>query len=251
MSEASIEPGSVYGELELLAPLHDDGLLEVWEALGLSQVQVSQLAQNDLYEARALVQERRAAAGGAVFALYLPQQAPRTQYALRFHEDKPELYYPVPLLKACDNELVYGAGRYALSGLQGEAAFTASGVSITAYVPDFAAALTPSDIGVTKTVGLMAVMLTCNESDGHELGDDMKNATFMIPTEYTSYFDFRARVVETGFMDWIAGALVVLTLEVMLGERAVRFYAYGVPGEAMPEAGAFVAGRLWLQAHVR
>ena len=91
MTQATIQSGSVYGELALLAQQHDESLFEVWESLGLSEKDVTVLAQNDLYAALSAGEAKREAAGDAVFALYLPEGAPRTQYALRFHEGKPEL----------------------------------------------------------------------------------------------------------------------------------------------------------------
>ena len=52
MTQATIQSGSVYGELALLAQQHDESLFEVWESLGLSEKDVTVLAQNDLYAAR-------------------------------------------------------------------------------------------------------------------------------------------------------------------------------------------------------
>lgn len=251
MTQATIQAGSVYGELALLAQQHDESLLEVWEALGLTEKDVTTLAQNDLYAAREAVEAKREAADGAVFALYLPVGAPRTQYALRFHEGKPELYYPVPLLAACPNDVVYAAGRYAASCLQGEAAFKVGTAAFTAYVPDFAASLSPTDVGRVKTVRLMAVMLTCRVSDGQELGEGMSAASFLIPTEYTAYFDFRAKVTAVTEMPWLAKPLVALTLEVMTEGGALAVAAYGVKGDVLPAVGDFVAGRLWLEAQVQ
>ena len=250
MTQATIQSGSVYGELALLAQQHDESLFEVWESLGLSEKDVTVLAQNDLYAARSAVEAKRETAGDAVFALYLPEGAPRTQYALRFHEGKPELYYPVPLLPGAANDLVYGAGRYAASCLQGEAAFKTGSTALTAYVPDFAASLNPADVGSVKTVRLMGVMLTCRVSDGRELGEGMTTATFLIPTEYTAYFDFRARVTAVEELPWLAKPLAALSLEVMLDGRAVTIAGYGVKGGVLPAVGDFVAGRLWLEAQV-
>ncbi len=251
MTQTTIQAGSVYGRLELLAQQHDESLLEVWESLGLSENEVTALAQNDLYAAREAVEEKQRTTEGAVFALYLPLEAPRTQYAMRFHEGKPELYYPVPLLAGEANDFVYGAGRYAASCLQGEAAFTKGGLTLTVFVPDFAASLSSVDIGAVKTVRLMAVMLTCRVSDGAELGEGMQDATFLIPTEYTSYFDFRAKVAAAEDVVWLGKPLVALELAVTQGGETVKMAAYGVKGETLPEVGSFVAGRLWLQGQVR
>ncbi len=251
MTQTTIQAGSVYGRLELLAQQHDESLLEVWESLGLSENEVTALAQNDLYAAREAVEEKQRTAGGAVFALYLPSEAPRTQYVMRFHDGKPELYYPVPLLAGEPNDLVFGAGRYSASCLQGEAAFLKGELAVTACVPDFAASLSPADIGAVKVVRLVAVMLTCRVSDGSELGEGMGEATFVIPTEYTSYFDFRAKVAAAEEVVWLGKTLVALSLEVTQGGQTVKMAAYGLKGETLPAVGSFVAGRLWLQAQVR
>ena len=97
----------------------------------------------------------------------------------------------------------------------------------------------------------MGVMLTCRVSDGRELGEGMTTATFLIPTEYTAYFDFRARVTAAEEMPWLAKPLVALSLEVMLDGRAVTIAGYGVKGGVLPAVGDFVAGRLWLEAQVQ
>ena len=79
----------------------------------------------------------------------------------------------------------------------------------------------------------------------------MTTATFLIPTEYTAYFDFRARVTAAEEMPWLAKPLVALSLEVMLDGRAVTIAGYGVKGGVLPAVGDFVAGRLWLEAQVQ
>lgn len=247
--EATIQAGSVYGHLELLSQLHDDSLVEVWEALGFTEKEVTTLAQNDLYAARDEVEMKRDTMPEMVFALYLPKGAPRTQYAMRFHNGKPELYYPVPLLAAADNQLIYGAGRYCASCLQGEAAFLAGESSLTAFVPDFAASLRPADVGVRKSIGLMGIMLSCAVSDGSELGSIAKDTCFCLPTEYTAYFDYRARVLSATTFSWLGKPLTALTLTTRVGGESVTIAGYGVLDKT-PGVGEYVAGRLWLQAQV-